>query len=89
MVTLKYVFDDEEFEYEVDRFDIEKKLFDWLYENWTTEDCIEYILNLDGSTVDLLEDFSELIHELFEDDAEEFYNECKNSDNGVDQGDFV
>ena len=89
MVTLTYIFDGEFFDYEVDRFDIEKRLYEYLLDEWTQEELIEYIINNDGATFDYLVDFLQEIHDLFESDAEEFYYECKNSDNGVDQGDFV
>lgn len=89
MVTLTYIFDGEFFDYEVDRFDIEKRLYEYLLDEWTQEELIEYIINNDGATFDYLVDFLQEIHDMFECEAEEFYYECKNSDNGVDQGDFI
>jgi hypothetical protein len=89
MVTLTYIFDGEFFDYEVDRFDIEKRLYEYLQDEWTQEELIEYIINNDGATFDYLVDFLQEIHDMFESEAEEFYYECKNSDNGVDQGDFI
>lgn len=89
MITLRYKFDDEDFDYDVDRFDIEKRLYEYLQDEWTQEELIEYIINNYGTTFDYMLDFLEEIHYIFESDAEEFYYECKNSDNGVDQGDFI
>ena len=89
MVTLTYIFDGEFFDYEVDRFDIEKRLYEYLQDEWTQEELIEYIINNDGATFDYLVDFLQEIHDMFESEAEEFYYDCKNSDNGVDQGDFI
>lgn len=89
MVTLRYRFDGEDFDYDVDRFDIEKRLYEYLQDEWTQEALIEYIIDNDGATFDYMADFLEEIHDMFESEAEEFYYECKNSDNGVDQGDFI
>lgn len=89
MVTLRYKFDDEDFDYEVDRFDIEKKLYEYLRDEYTQEELIDYIISNDGCQLDYITDFLEAIHDMFEDEAEEHYYDCKNSDNGVDQGDFV
>ena len=89
MITLRYVFDGEDFDYEVDRFDIEKRLYKYLRDEWSQEALIEYIIDNDGAILDYSVDFLEEIHNMFEDEAEEFYYECKNSDNGVDQGDFI
>lgn len=89
MITLTYIFDGEFFDYEVNRFNIKKRLYEYLLEEWTQEELIDYIISNDGCHFDYVTDFFEEIHDLFESDAEEFYYECKNSDNGVDQGDFV
>lgn len=89
MLTLHYTFDDEQFDYDIDRYDMEQRLFDWLYENWTSEECVEYILSLDGCQVSLFDDFNDLITELFEDEAEECWYDSKHSDNGVDDEDFI
>lgn len=89
MVTLRYKFNNEDFDYEVDRFAIEKKLYEYLRDEWTQEVLIDYIISNDGCQLDYVVDFLEEIHDVFEDEAEEFYYECKNSDNGVDQGDFI
>lgn len=89
MVTLRYKFDGEDFDYEVDRFDIEKRLYEYLRDEWTQEALIEYIIDNDGATLDYVVDFLSEIHDMFESDAEEFYYECKNSDNGVDDEDFI
>lgn len=89
MITLRYKFDDEDFDYKVDRFDIEKRLYKYLRDKWTQEELIEYIIDNDGATFDYVTDFLEEIHNMFKDEAEEHYYDCKNSDNGVDQGDFI
>jgi hypothetical protein len=89
MVTLRYKFDGEDFDYDVSRFDIEKRLYEYLRDEWTQEELIEYIIDNDGAQFDYVVDFLEEIHDMFESDAEEFYYDCKNSDNGVDQGDFI
>ena len=89
MITLRYVFDDEYFDYEVDRLEIEKRLYRYLLDEWDKEALIDYIISNDGATFDYAVDFLEEIHDLFESDAEEQYYEFKNSDNGVDQEDFV
>lgn len=89
MVTLRYRFDGEDFDYDVSRFDIEKRLYEYLQDEWTQEELIEYIIDNDGATFDYMVDFLEEIHNMFESDAEEYYYDCKNSDNGVDQGDFI
>jgi hypothetical protein len=89
MITLRYTFDGEDFDYDVSRFDIEQRLYDYLREEWTQEQLVEYIIDNDGAQFDYVVDFLGEIHDLFESDAEEFYYECKDSDNGVDQGDFV
>lgn len=89
MITLDYIFDDEQFEYEVSRLDVEQRLYDYLREEWTQEQLVEYIIDNDGAQFDYVLDFSEEIHDMFRDEAKEFYYECKNSDNGVDQGDFI
>lgn len=89
MITLRYTFDGEDFDYNVDRFDIEKRLYEYLRDEWTQEELIEYIIDNDGSTLDYAVDFLEEIHNMFEDEAEECWHDSKHSDNGVDQGDFV
>ena len=89
MVTLRYKFDGEDFDYEVSRFDIEKRLYRYLSDEWDKEALIDYIISNDGATFDYMVDFLQEIHDMFESDAEEFYHECKTSDNGVDQGDFL
>lgn len=89
MITLRYKFDGEDFDYNVSRFDIEQRLYDYLRNEWTQEQLVEYIIDNDGAQFDYVVDFLEEIHDMFESDAEEFYYDCKNSDNGVDQGDFV
>lgn len=89
MVTLRYKFNDEDFDYDVARSDVEKALYDWLLENWTHEELIEYIIDTDGSQVDLLLDFKEEIHDLFESEAEEHYYDEKHSDYGVSDEDFL
>ena len=89
MPTINYVFDGDDFEYEVEPHEVEQCVIDWLCDNWTHEECAEFIVGLDGERVDLFEDFKDVIEDAFRDDAKEFYYECKNSDNGVDQGDFV
>lgn len=89
MITLRYEFDGEYFDYDVDRFDIEKRLYEYLLEEWTQEELIEYIIDNDGATLDYAVDFLEKIHDMFEDEAEEHYYDCKNSDNGVDDEDFI
>lgn len=77
MITLRYTFDDEQFDYEVDRFDIEKRLYEYLTDEWTKDELVSYILDNDGCALDYVADFLEEIHDLFESDAEEFYYECK------------
>ena len=89
MVTLRYKFNDEDFDYEVSRFDIEKRLYEYLQDEWTQEELIEYIIDNDGATFDYLVDFLEEIHDMFESEAEEFYYDSKHSDNGVDDEDFI
>jgi dephospho-CoA kinase len=89
MVTLTYTFEENQFDYEVSRMDIESKLYEYLNDEWTKEDLIEYIIDNDGTTSNLLKDFEEIIYDLFESEAEEHYYDCKTSDNGVDQEDFV
>lgn len=89
MITLRYKFEGEDFDYNVDRFDIEKRLYEYLRDEWTQEELIEYIIDNDGCQLDYAVDFLEEIHDMFEDEAEEFYYECKNSDNGADDEDFL
>ena len=80
MVTLRYTFDDEQFDYDVDRDDIEKKLYEYLNEEWTKDELISYILDNDGCALDYVKDFLEEIHDLFESDAEEHFWASKEED---------
>ena len=89
MVTLRYKFDGEDFDYDVDRFEIEKRLYEYLRDEWTQEELIEYIIDNDGATLDYVVDFLEEIHNMFEDEAEECWYDSKHSDNGVDDEDFI
>ena len=90
MKTLTYNIDDEEcFDYEIDRDEMRKRLYQWFLDEWSHDDLIDYIINSDGTEIDLEQEFEEIIYELFEDDALEFYYETKDEDNGVDQEDFL
>lgn len=80
MITLRYTFDDEQFDYDVDRYDIEKRLYEYLTEEWTKDDLVSHILDNDGCVLDYVEDFLEEIHNLFESEAEEHYYESKEDD---------
>lgn len=89
MITLRYTFDDEDFDYDVDRHDIEKKLYEYLRDEWTQEELIEYILDNDGSQLDYMCDFLEEIHDLFYDEAEEHFWDSKEVYNEYNQEDFI
>ena len=80
MITLRYTFDDEQFDYDVDRFDIEKRLYEYLTDEWTKDELVSYILDNDGCALDYVRDFLEEIHDLFESEAEEHYYESKEDD---------
>lgn len=80
MLTLRYTFDDEQFDYDVDRIDIEKRLCKYLNKYWTREELIEYIINNDGCQFDYMVDFLEEIHDIFKSEAEEFYYNGKEDD---------
>lgn len=80
MITLRYTFDNEDFDYDVDRPDVEKRLYEYLNEYWTREELIEYIIDNDGCALDYVRDFLEEIHDLFESEAEEHYYESKEDD---------
>lgn len=67
--------DDKWFEYEVDNFEVGHKLKDWMYENYNSEELLDYIFEADGCVVNLQEEFEDIITELFEDDAREWYEE--------------
>lgn len=86
MPTINYVFDGDDFEYDVEPIEVEQRVFEWLCDNWTHEECAEFIVGLDGERLDLFEDFSDVIEDAFRDEAEEFYYERKNSE---DEGDFI
>ena len=89
METLEYIFDDTYFEYDVCREIIETRLAHKLAKEWTKEELIEFIINSDGSELELMEDFKEEIRDCFEKEAREFYIECKSSDDGIDQKDLL
>ena len=88
-MILTYNFDDESFDYEVESDAIKKALYEWLLDEWSHDEFIDFILSADGCTINIEKDFEEIIYELFEDDAMAYYYEMKNSDNGVSQEDFV
>lgn len=75
-MTLNYKTEDDKwFEYEADNFDVDQKLYEWMYENFNNEELLDYIFDADGCVVDLHKEFEEIITELFEDDAREWYEE--------------
>lgn len=75
-MTLNYKTEDDKwFEYEADNFEVERKLKDWMYENYNSEELLDYIFEADGCVVNLQEEFEEIITELFEDDARKWYEE--------------
>lgn len=88
-MILGYDINDEWFEYEVDYQDVDKRLRKYLINNRTKEELVDYLISCDGSVLDIYVDYEDEIHEIFYNDAEKHYYDCKNSDNGVDQEDFV
>ena len=75
-MTLNYKTEDGKwFEYEVDNYDVDQKLYEWMYENFNSEELLDYIFDADGCVVDLHKEFKDTITELFEDDAREWYEE--------------
>lgn len=75
-MTLNYKTEDGKwFEYEVDDFTVDQKLYEWMYENFNREELLDYIFDADGCVVNLHKEFEEIITELFEDEAREWYED--------------
>lgn len=74
-MILHYEFDNVSFDYEVDRDEVIPKLKKWIIENLTKEDLLDYILDKDLTEIDLLEDYEEIIHDLFKKEAIKCYEE--------------
>lgn len=83
-MTLTYVIDDDEFEYEPEYDDL-KKFCDWYFKDCSREDLIDLLI--DGTT---LEDYYDVLWGFFEDDARDLYkNACLLRENPYNQSDFI
>lgn len=89
MITLRYIFDEENYDYDVDREEIKKELYRWMRDNYSIEELLDYIFDNDLCQIDILKDFLEEIHDLFEDDAEECFWNSKEIYNEYNQEDFI
>lgn len=74
-MTINYVFEGNDFEYEVPLRTVKYELYQYLLENWTSEELLDLLFSWDNETVDLCEYFEEYIKEIFESEAEEYYYE--------------
>jgi hypothetical protein len=72
-MKISYLFDGECFDYIVDNDEVDEKLYQWLLTNWTREDLLDSIF--DGCKMSVYEYFIEEIMYIFEEEAEECFNE--------------
>lgn len=74
-MTINYEFEGNDFEYEVPLRTVKHELYQYLLDNWTSEELLDLIFDWDNDTVDLCEYFEDYIKEIFESEAEEYYYE--------------
>lgn len=74
-MTINYEFEGNDFEYEVPLRIVKHELYQYLLDNWTSEELLDLIFDWDNDTVDLCEYFEDYIKEIFESEAEEYYYE--------------
>lgn len=89
MLTLRYTFDDEDFDYDVEYSEIKQRLSAHIAEYYTKEELIKHLIDNDGCVINLNADFLEDIHYLFYKDAERWFYESKQVYNEYNQEDFV
>lgn len=71
MITFNYEFEGTPVSYTIERDKAHLLLYEWVMDNWSHDDFIDYILMRDTETIDLLEDFKDELQEMCEELAEE------------------
>lgn len=83
-MTLTYVIDDDEFEYELD-YDALKRFCEWYFEDYSREDLIDLFI---GGTI--LGNYYDELWSFFENDARDWYKDaCLLRENPYNQSDFI